>query len=110
MLVIWKYEVNYKGSEGKFVLSLPIGAEILNWGKQHDQAERVDKIYCWALVDPEQPKKEDHEFYLTATGEMLENFEYMHYVDTIHDVAGWLVFHVFKKEPWVRKLPEIYPK
>jgi hypothetical protein len=81
----------------KFILSplsksipMPEGAKVLTVATQNDHP------YVWAAVDPTR-KIVQRKIVLVATGDPVprEPLNPAKYLGTVHDVAGWMVFHIF---------------
>lgn len=90
MLIVYKYPVP---PDDAFDLDLPVGARILTFQTQRDDA------CLWCLVDPKAPT-ETRRFRLAGTGHAIDiPPERLVYVATVQFHGGALVFHLFEVVP-----------
>ncbi len=82
---VFKYEVPI---EDHFTLALPRDSRILAFQAQHD------KPVIWALVDPEEKVKTEHEFRMVGTGHPIEESDC--HIGTAQMYMGTLVLHLFE--------------
>lgn len=82
---VWKYELQLDTQ-----LQMPVGAEILTVGVQHE------RICLWAKVDVNAPKA-PREFQIVGTGHTMDNGGNTTYIGTVMLSDGYLVFHIFEK-------------
>ena len=86
MKVIYKYKV--PGSNTKFTLTLPVGAEVLTVQKQG-----LD-INMWVLQIAGPAKLEERNFRVIGTGYPFD--ENLKYVGTVPELGGALIWHYFE--------------
>lgn len=87
MQTIYKYRI-VLGNGTRTELELPIGSSILHAALQGDEA------YVWALIDPDDPIRENITIISYGTGYIiLRATHWKQYINTIHD--GLYVWHVF---------------
>lgn len=86
MKVIYKYKV--PGSNTKFTMTLPVGAEVLTVQKQG-----LD-INMWVLQIAGPAKLEERNFRVIGTGHPFD--ENLKYVGTVQELEGALVWHYFE--------------
>jgi len=79
---------------GRFKLSLPRGARILDVQMQHDEPQ------MWVLLD-EDDFKTERQFFVMGTGHKIEGARYddLRYCGTFQMQGGKLVWHVFEAKP-----------
>lgn len=86
---IYKYQLSVTDTQ---TIELPVGAEILTVQTQNEMP------CLWALVNPNEIKKEIHVFEIFGTGNPV-NYEIgvsRRYISTFQLGGGQLVFHVFE--------------
>ena len=86
MKIIYKYKV--PGSNTEFVITLPVGAEILTVQKQGLN------INMWVLQTTKSTKFEERKFRVVGTGHPFD--ENLKYVGTVQELEGALVWHYFE--------------
>jgi hypothetical protein len=86
MKTIWKFVLDPEDLE----VSMPAGAQILTVREQG-----VDRICAWALVDPNEGKKELRSFNVYGTGHVVEGCP-GRYLGAAMLNGGSLVLHVFE--------------
>ena len=82
---IYKYPLTV---EGKILLELPEGAEILTFQTQRDF------LCIWALVNPDAPKVK-REFRMYGTGHDVKE-DGLKYIGTCQQFNGGLIWHLFE--------------
>lgn len=86
MIRIYKYELNSENC----TIKLPSGAEVLRVEMQSSG------IFLWAAVNPDTKDFEKRRFMILATGQDIEQYENLRYINTMFVDNGTFVFHVFE--------------
>lgn len=90
---IYKYELPI---QDRVTVDLPVGAKILNVETQIFGIE--EKVFLWALVNPEATLLESAKFHLYGTGHPItQDGKKLNYVGTVHMKTASLVWHVFQE-------------
>lgn len=87
MKTIYKYSID----PFQMPVTLPKGAVVLT-------AELQDQVmYIWAIIDTAEKETENRSFKVFATGQQINYLlDKLTYINTVHQVDGWMVFHVFE--------------
>jgi len=85
MKTIYKYEVSPFNNE----MFLPVGAKILSVGEQDN------RIYIWALVNPDLAAQTQRHIHAYGTGHPMEDSRQL-FIGTVQMKNG-LVFHFFEE-------------
>lgn len=75
-------------------VELPKGSKVLHINKQGGD----ERLYLWALVDPEESETEGVRIRCAGTGHPIEE-DGLEYVSTVFMLDGALVFHFFVVNP-----------
>ena len=89
MTTIYKYVLN---DNLKQTLSLPIGAKILTVQTQYNKA------VLWAVVNPEQTRKQERIFKIRPTGHIFEDGSKDKYIGTFQLDNGDFVGHLYEEQ------------
>lgn len=91
MNTIWKYVIDpAKYSGDWYEIDLPLGAEILTVGEQHND------IVIWAKVDPDHNHVERRKFAIVGTGHNIPEGN-VEFLGTAKLMNSALILHVFEK-------------
>jgi len=86
MRTVHKYPVKLTDN---FEIELPKGAQILTVQEQYDFPQ------LWALVNPNENKKQKRKFRLAGTGHQIKETN-LEYINSFQLEDGSLVFHLFE--------------
>lgn len=85
MITIWKYPLIVDNFQ---FIKLPKDSRILTVQQQQGT------LCMWALVDPEK-EREEYTVWVIGTGHPMPEVKYLHYIDTVQQMNGALVWHIF---------------
>lgn len=76
-------------------LDLPIGSKILKLMAQNDEP------FLWVQIDADEMNKEKRTFVTFGTGHKIDNDHDYEYIDSFHQVEGYLTWHAYERFPKV---------
>lgn len=89
MRTIYKYPLAITDSQA---VLMPVGAEIIS-----AQVQGAD-LCIWAAVDPT-AKKHARVIHIYGTGHPIPDPDKLHFIGTVQQMGGALVWHVFAQRP-----------
>lgn len=86
---IYKYEFDITAGDTQYIQLSGSKSKILYFGLQND------KIYYWALVEPDSDKESVHEVRIVGTGHDFDHKEYRYINTVFQDPFVWHFFELY---------------
>ena len=94
MKKIFKYELDIVGEQE---IEVPLECKILSVDSQ--EVDHIEGLYCWALVNPENPAKQKKTIRMMGTGHPIpDDMSKMQFIGTVKYLHDKLIWHVFEEK------------